>query len=67
MKGAKTMTNEEVIKNMSTKELAEYLFDRGNGSEYCYDICLLHDTGEACDFKCIKHICEWLRKAQEHE
>ena len=37
------ITNERRIKAMSTEELAEYLFDRGNCSEYCYGICAYQD------------------------
>ena len=40
------MTNRQRIEAMTDEELAEYLFDRGNGSEYCYGICAYQDE---CD------------------
>ena len=57
------MTNERRLKNLSTEEFAEYLFDRGNGSEYCYGICAYQDECDgfphAQEF-CIEQICKWL-------
>lgn len=60
------MTNEEVIKSMTTEELAEYLFERGNCQEYCDGICAYQDE---CDEEhseefCLQQICKWLRKEQ---
>lgn len=59
------MTNEEVIRNMSTEELADYLFDRGNCQEYCYGICAYQDECEGLhvhdDNFCKKQIVKWLK------
>lgn len=56
------MTNERYIKTMSTEELAEYLFDRGNCSEYCYGICAYQDECEGVHAQefCIEQIVKWL-------
>jgi hypothetical protein len=62
------MTNERRIKAMSTEELAEYLYDRGNGSEYCYGICAYQYEcfGMAHGEKfCIEQICKWLEMESE--
>ena len=62
------MTNEKRIKAMSTEELAAYLFDRGNCSEYCYGICAYQDEcdGEAHTQEfCIEQICKWLEMESE--
>lgn len=64
-----SMTNEQRIKAMTTEELANYLFERGNCQEYCADICSYQRN---CDNRkddsfCIKKIMEWLRQEQEHE
>lgn len=59
------MTNREVIQSMSDEELAEYLFYRGNGCEYCYGICAYQDE---CDQQthaqefCISEIVKWLNQ-----
>lgn len=59
------MTNRQRIEAMTDEELAEYLFDRGNGSEYCYGICVYQDEcdghGRAQEF-CIAQIMRWLSK-----
>ena len=55
-------TNEEVIRNMSTEELADYLFERGNFQEYCYGICACQNECEGApdeDF-CKKQNVKWL-------
>ena len=58
-------TNEEVIRNMSTEELADYLFDRGNCQEYCYGICAYQDECEGLHVHdnnfCKKQIVKWLK------
>ena len=56
------MTNKQKIQMMSDEELAEYLFDRGNCSEYCYGICAYQDEcdGEHAQEFCISQIVEWL-------
>lgn len=64
------MTNKQVIQTYSTEELAEYLFDRGNGNEYCYGICAYQDEcdGEAhAQEFCIEQICKWLESEIERE
>ena len=61
------MTNERKIKNMSTEELAEYLFDRGNDCEYCYGICAYQDEcdGPHAQEFCIEQIVKWLEQEAE--
>ena len=56
------MTNEQHIKSLPTKEFAEYLFDRGNCSEYCHGICAYQDECEGWmpESFCIEQICKWL-------
>ena len=66
---AKVMTNKEVINNMSTEELAKYLFSRGNYQEYCYGICAFQDD---CDYYqeddfCITQISKWLESENDEE
>lgn len=64
------MNNKTKIQTMSTEELAEFLFDRSNGSEYCYGICAYQDE---CDGQphaqefCIEQICRWLWKEADDE
>jgi len=62
-------TNADRIRSMNDEELAEYLFDRGNGCEYCYGICSYQDECEefhAQEF-CIEHIVEWLKKEAKND
>jgi len=59
------MTNRQRIETMTDAELAQFLFDRGNGSEYCYGICACQD--ECCgsyhsDEFCISQIVKWLNR-----
>ena len=60
-----TPTNADRIRNMSDEELAEYIFDLGNGSEYCYGHCAYQDD---CATKgldhdtCIKGVIDWLKQ-----
>ena len=63
------MTHEEAIKHMTTKQLAQYLFERGNCDEYCYGICAAQ---KECDYdktenECIENVCKWLLQEQDHE
>lgn len=54
------MTNEEKIKNMSTWELAEFIYNVSNGATKitnCNDECLKCDKS---DVWCISEIGEWL-------
>ena len=61
------MTNEQKIKAMTDIELAEYLFDRGNGCEYCYGICAYQDDCDGAHAQefCISKIVEWLNQETE--
>ena len=58
-------TNADRIRSMSDEELAEYIFDLGNGSEYCYGHCAYQDD---CATKgldhdtCIKGVIDWLKQ-----
>lgn len=65
------MTNESAIKQLNTEQFAEYLFSRGNNTEYCFDICAYKDECESEFDKeyefCIKHICEWLKAESDME
>ena len=57
------VTNADRIRSMSDEELAEYIFDLGNCSEYCYGHCAYQDD---CATKgldhdtCIKGVIDWL-------
>lgn len=56
------MTNYEKIKSMSKEELSEYIFDLGNGSEYCYGHCAFQNM-ENCPNKteqCLIGVQKWL-------
>ena len=60
-----TMTNADRIRAMTDEELAEYLFDRGNGCEYCYGICAFQDECDGEDHAqefCIEQIVKWLKQ-----
>lgn len=65
---SKTITNAERIRSMTDEELAEYLFDRGNGCEYCYGICAYQEDCEAPHAQefCINQIVKWLNQGAEH-
>jgi hypothetical protein len=54
---------------MSDKELAEYIFDLGNGSEYCYGHCAYQDDcpTELDHDTCIKGVIEWLKQPAKEE
>lgn len=64
------MTNRQKLEAMTDEEFAEYLFERGNGSEYCYGICAYQDE---CDCRshaqefCIEQIVKWLNEEGESE
>ena len=64
------ITNADRIRSMSDKELAEYIFDLGNGSEYCYGHCAYQDD---CATKgldhdtCIKGVINWLQQPAKEE
>jgi hypothetical protein len=63
-------TNADRIRSMSDEELAEYIFDLGNGSEYCYGHCAYQDD---CATKgldhdtCIKGVIDWLKQPVKEE
>ena len=66
-RNSKPITKADRIRAMSDEELAEYLFDRGNGSEYCYGICAYQDKckeAHAQEF-CIEQIINWLKQEGE--
>ena len=61
-------TNADRIRSMSDKELAEYIFDLGNGSEYCYGHCAYQDdcaTKGLSHDTCIKGVIDWLKQKEE--
>lgn len=62
-------THYDKIRAMSEEELAEYLFDRGNGSEYCYGICAYQDRcrGPYQREFCLSQIETWLKSPVEVE
>ena len=65
----KPTTNADRIRAMTDEELAEYLFYRGNGCEYCYGICAYQDECEddhAQEF-CIEQIVKWLNASSDGE
>ena len=64
-----THTNADRIRSMSDKELAEYIFDLGNGSEYCYGHCAYQDDcpTELDHDTCIKGVIDWLKQPVKEE
>lgn len=63
-------TNADRIRAMSDEELAEYIFDLGNGSEYCYGHCVFQDnctTRGLDNDTCIKGVIDWLQQPAETE
>ena len=63
-------TNADRIRSMSDKELAEYIFDLGNGSEYCYGHCAYQDdcATKGLDYDtCIKGVLAWLQQPAKKE
>jgi DNA-directed RNA polymerase subunit RPC12/RpoP len=64
------MTNRQLIEAMTDMELAQFLFDRGNGTEYCYGICAHQDECRRINQNekfCIAQIMKWLRKENDSE
>ncbi len=64
----KRATNADRIRAMTDEELAEYLFDRGNGCEYCYGICAFQDECDGQDHAqefCLEQIVRWLKQEVE--
>jgi Lar family restriction alleviation protein len=63
-------TNANRIRSMTDEELAEYIFDLGNGSEYCYGHCAYQDdcNAEGLDHNtCIKGVIDWLKQPVKEE
>lgn len=60
------MRNITRIQLMTTEELAEYLFERGNGAEYCYGICAYQDECDGAHAQefCIEQIIKWLESEE---
>ena len=56
------MTNEQKIKSMSTEELAEYIFELGNGREYCYGHCIYQDEKDCTRHNCLEGVTAWLKQ-----
>lgn len=64
------VTNADRIRSMNDDELAEYIFDLGNGSEYCYGHCAYQDdcAPEEVDHDtCIKGVIDWLKQPAKEE
>lgn len=64
------VSNADRIRGMTDEELAEYIFDLGNGSEYCYGHCVFQDncTTRGLDHDtCIKGVIDWLKQSSETE
>ena len=64
---ARKPTRAQHIREMSTRQLAQLLFDRGNCTEYCYGICSYQDDCDQWHPEefCINHIVEWLDSPME--
>ena len=67
MEEKKKVSNSDHIRSMSDEELAEYIFDLGNGSEYCYGHCACQDNCTSRGFDhdaCIKGVIDWLKQPE---
>ena len=70
IRGKAGITNREALESLSDKDLAKYLFYRGNCQEYCYGICAYQ---EKCDHMqddesvCIANIVKWLNSNLEEK
>jgi len=59
------MTNHQKIIAMPIEEMAEFVFDTGNGTEYCYDHCA-YAHNDDCQFwkegskSCLEGVKKWL-------
>lgn len=64
------MTNGERIRTMNDEDLANYIFNLGNGSEYCYGHCI-YDENCSCyaieDSRCIDGIVKFLQSGMEED
>ena len=56
------MANEQKIKSMTTEELAEYIFELGNGTEYCHGHCICQDEEDCSQHDCLKGVKAWLNQ-----
>ena len=66
----KMVSNADRIRSTSDKELAEYIFALGNGSEYCYGHCAYQDdcATKGLDYDtCIKGVIDWLKQPAKEE
>ena len=70
----KLLTNADRIRSMNDEELAEYIFDLGNGPEYCDGHCAYQDDCNAegfnyntCIKACIKGVTDWLKQPVKEE
>ena len=66
----KMVSNADRIRSTSDKELAEYIFALGNGSEYCYGHCAYQDdcATKGLDYDtCIKGVIDWLKQPVKEE
>ena len=64
------MTNLEYLRQLPDEEMAEYLFDRGNCTEYCYGICAYQDECDGHDHAqefCIEQITAWLNQERSEQ
>lgn len=61
------MTNGDKVRSMTDEELAKFLFERGNCSEYCYGICAYQDECHKVQDEafCIIQIVQWLNQDQK--
>ena len=69
-KDTNVTTNADRIRGMTDEELAEYIFDLGNGSEYCYGHCAYQGNCTTRGFDhdtCIKGVIDWLKQPVEEE
>ena len=64
----KVLTNYDRIKNMTVEELAQYIFDLGNGSEYCYGHCAFQDDDPCPRGRgCMVGVIKWLESEAEDD
>ena len=61
------ITNADRIRMMTDEELAEYLFERGNGWENCYGICAYQNECGAPHYRkfCVEQVVKWLKQEAE--
>ncbi len=62
------MTNYEKIRSLNVEEMAEYIFELGNGREYCYGHCAYQykdDCPNDGGKDCISGVAKWLESEVE--